>query len=1137
MAKEPRVESNIYDLTGNLANAPADDGYPIAGAVFTPAGPIEKRKVLSQKDFIDTYLMGSTVLPTDHDSIKYIFKLLELNPVYVMRACPVTVLEGISSTGSRLVFDKSFNLLPSYKLFRIVDFPDDFSYFAVTVPDSSESSETCTTYYAESDIIEISSWEDLEYHADENGKIKAGMVFKLDSEDDDAIYFTVPFDTDADDLIESHNVQYIQPAATAVFPDASKKKVRVAEKKSLDRLISNISIWANKDSFNSCVMTSREGYLSARSRLEKEFFSKNIGEIREVVNAIKFAQVSTDDILEDAENDSVVSETQYLSIDGYSYYFAGTGKLGVPRIDAPYAISSPNNFDQISKEYFMLKVMAESGCSDEGGFGRIAISLGGTSAEDSDSQSESNAYVTEFCSKNIPSLFLGELNEHGYSEELIFASNKFISPDPEYLDADEDSGSASDINAIKFAYVALRIRDPQLDGTESSSNGAESDGHRYRIYTWGPDTIGTYQDSSSSASGAAEAEELRKSQETVRHILRRDSESLSDIKWEDISVISLSNASAPFATSKFLSKMLDKLISTEKRKVFSEAGAPEDRRIYDSSNTRLTDYYPVYLRGTLLMTTSEDNPLSSDYFHVTTDTETGRSFYQYYISRDSDNDQLRKVSFAQIAIGNYLYYTGDSYNSYGVNDLSTVSIQRTDHDGTVISLTPVKMSGDPVSLAKFNALLQFYAYKYQKIGMYKGNFISEDRNISVGLATDIFPHAVGHLWSESVDQTTVDQFAIVQKFPAAGSIFQFSYSKDSENDDIIDLTLNYKSGTSRESWTMSFVPGVVNGYGIDQFYTRVENDYFKVVNLMGDGNLGEWLDSYTSPFFGSAVAVPEYNVQYMINAMQELPEYEDGLYYYLLTDSGVIDTSYASAIQALCPALHSWYPVSLPSTSSTADLISFVSVAGLNSFYVRMLAASDRMNINGFSSVMPGSYKLIQSVLSLYRSQSNEFAPNYDINHGTVGMSNPAQSFRKDAREKLLDYKIETLKGGAGTDYYINDNVTAQKTTSYMSENQNVLMVIAAVHECENIAKSYKAELNTAATRKRLEDALNSAIQNRLFKGKAYAPYQYYAVCDASNNPLQVINNNQLVADIYAQFTPSSKVIILNHYIIPLDQA
>jgi len=135
--KEPRVESNIYDLTGNLANAPADDGYPIAGAVFTPAGPIEKRKVLSQRDFIDNYLLSSTVLPTDNESIKFIFKLLELNPVYIIRACPVAVLEGISSTGTKLLFDKSFALLPSYKKLKLAGILDLLNYYSISIPNGT----------------------------------------------------------------------------------------------------------------------------------------------------------------------------------------------------------------------------------------------------------------------------------------------------------------------------------------------------------------------------------------------------------------------------------------------------------------------------------------------------------------------------------------------------------------------------------------------------------------------------------------------------------------------------------------------------------------------------------------------------------------------------------------------------------------------------------------------------------------------------------------------------------------------------------------------------------------------------------------------------------------------------------------
>ena len=1059
--KEPRVESNIYDLTGNLANAPADDGYPIAGAVFTPAGPIEKRKVLSQRDFIDNYLLSSTVLPTDNESIKFIFKLLELNPVYIIRACPVAVLEGISSTGTKLLFDKSFALLPSYKKLKLAGILDLLNYYSISIPNGTTTPDTfyaeataeewvADTDYSEGDVVFVASGNTVNYYSCKEDHTSSAQFSK------DLDYW----------------------AKVSQFP-SSIPGTRIGDTKSLNALFDGIIDAANAQRFNSNIMASAPGYISSRVALTN--ISENIGKFTEVKNAIRLCQAESDKVLASIDTPETVSERNYLSIDGYSYYFQGTGKLGIPKVDAPFAITSPNTISKISREYFMLKVMAEADVTREGGFGRLGVTLG-----------NGDAWGVTFTSCNVPGMLLDEIN----GTELAMTSNRYFVPSD--LTVSEGYNN-------KFAYVALKIADPSAT-SEAAGESSDSDEdspivYRYRIYTWGSKAIG----------GVDELDaDMERNRELVAELL---GVSVSDISWDNpdlFQIVRISRSDSRISVSRFMSKVLDRLINSEKT-VENDISV----QIYDSSNTQ-ADRAHVNFTGTLVMTTSEDNPMSSDFFEVTTDTESKRNFYQYYVSTDADNEEYRKADFLSVTIDDTIYYTGNVQAAGGLP----------------LDLTQVSMSESAVTLDEFSSLLQYHAYVNQGLCIYEGSFVLPDIESEVSFSENLNLQI-----SDPIIQNTMDQFAIVQKFPAAGSVFQFSFNKSEENPDILELELNYKLGTMKENWTMSFVPGVVNGYGIDQFYTRVNNDYFKVVNLAGDGNIGDMLDSYTSPYFGKSVAVPDYNVQYMKDAMQTLPEYEDGLYYYMLTDSGVINPGYASVIQTLCSQLHSWYPVSLPDTMSTADLISFVGSAGLDSYYARMLAASDRMDIAGFSSVIPGSFKLIQSVLSLYRSQSNEFAPNYDLRNGSIGMSNPTQSFKKPARERLLDYKIETLKGGIGTDYYINDNITAQKSTSYMSENQNVLMTIVAVHECESIARSYKAELNTATTRKRLEDALNSALQSRLFKGKAYTPYSYYAVCNASNNPLQVINNNQLVADIYAQFTPSAKVIILNHYIIPLDQS
>jgi hypothetical protein len=168
MAKEPYVKSAVYDMTGGLLPAPADDGYNIAIAVYTPTGPIEKTKVLSQKDFINKYMTRTSMRPDDNMSAIFAYMLLAQNPLYVVRGCPVTFLEGISSKGNHLLFDKNFNLVPSYFKFKIEEIKDSLkSYFikagdyAYTTGDDSEIDPSAIDGAARVNIINEKSLDKL----------------------------------------------------------------------------------------------------------------------------------------------------------------------------------------------------------------------------------------------------------------------------------------------------------------------------------------------------------------------------------------------------------------------------------------------------------------------------------------------------------------------------------------------------------------------------------------------------------------------------------------------------------------------------------------------------------------------------------------------------------------------------------------------------------------------------------------------------------------------------------------------------------------------------------------------------------------------------------------------------------------
>lgn len=921
MAKEAFVSSAVYDLTGGLTSAPADDGYNIIGAAYTPTGPVKKTKVLSQKDFVDKYLTGSTVKADDHMSVLFSYLILAENPLYIIRACPVTILEGISSTGMRLLFDKSFNLLNEYFRFKINEIKDSLNYYYI---------KSGNNVFASGTTSEISS-EDL-----------GGATVNT-----------------------------------------------ISETKSIDAILKDLIAKINTVGANVDIIKARDNTIISRQQFDKA--SPNIGKFTEVIKYSIYNSITSSNMIDKGTN--LVSELNHVAIDGTSYYFRGQGSQEPTSITNPTPINSPDNRVTMIQKYFLLKVLAASNCDMYGAF-----TLG---------LKNCNIAIT-----NTPYASATE-------GKISLISNMNL-----------EKGKLSDASTPKIAIT--------YDGTT------------YNYYN------------------------------------------TTDEVDESLNVYSV-NASN---SAEFIVKVFDRFLSK-----FSDA--------FDSS-----DPSSLLIDGNItLLSTQSSGSLSSDVYAVKSDSDEDFTYY-YYLSNDTNNKDYIKYLFLKLIVGKYYYYTGKMPETEIVPS----------------GLTVVKMDSNAVNAEEFKTLLFKNLYLTQKIGMYGDYFISTSE-LEISSDTNSITTSSG-----KVTQTTTDQFAIVQKFPSTSAVFQFSYSKSNEVEDMIDLSINYKDGTSKVDWTMSFVAGTVDGFGIDQWYTRVKSEYFEVVNLQEEGVTGDILKSYTSPTFGDKVGVPAYDNQYIKDAINEVLEYEDDILYDMIVDGGVIDSGVAQVCQTMATKLNAIYPASLPTDKSTSTLISYVGAANFNHYVARLLAAADREYVAGFSKVIPGSIKIVRSILSLFRNKAVEFAPNFDLNHGTVGVTNLVQDFTKTERELLLDYKIETLKGGINTAYYINDNTTAQPNKSYMSEEQNVRMTNTAIHTLENFVKTYKAELNTSSTRTKAQDGANSALQDRLFKGKQYQPAMYRAVCDDTNNTDQVINDNKLVIDLYASFTPSVKYILLRHYIVPLSE-
>lgn len=954
--KEPYVSSVVYDMTGGLQPAPSDDGYNIVMPVYTPTGPCAKTKVKSQKEFIDKYLTGTKVTPSDDISVMMAYMTLAQNPLYVVRACPQTVLEGIGCTGRHYLFNKEHKLLNSYSEFGI-------------------------------DNIKINTDESQTY-----------VVKQEDTTISDS-------GTNLDDVVSS-------------------------VKKKTQSLVDNTSI----DIINS-------GNQKITSRQELDLGS-NVA----VINTI--TQNSVYDVVSATANSSssaTLGEGSTVSINGTTYYFRGKNEIDSSSMINPTPITLKNNSEEIDPIIFLYLIQEKSGCDHAANGINLQLKKG----DDNLTVKKSGSSLSSF------PLTLNTMDTNAITTDMIEENS---------VDFNKDDTITISSNSI--------------------TNGSNSISNFYLI-----------QDSSSN-----------------NHSFVYLTETTEGIVFTCVGVKEENTTTKVTGSLKLIVSSYEDF---NKAFIKSWIGLSADLAVRATGSMKL--FIP---KSNNLIVNASGLTVSSDGLNDKT--------YYYFVASNENNAKLFEHDFLYIKINDVLYFTNKEAG------LPTSQ--------PLVAETIVQMKIGKCNEIEFKSLLQKYTYEQQSLSLVNDYFVSTSAISSITHSAEIELKKNGNAEVWVVDQTShSEQFAVVQNFPSTVASFQYSYDLDEDSVDtqgsIYDLSLKVKGGEITENWTISFDSGKVDGYGVDQWYTRVQSDYFTIVSLTDDSEHGEILNHFNSDTWGNAVSVPSFDAQFAINALQAVINSEDGVQYDVISDGGIVNTSLASAIESLADQLHSVYLASLPPKELNIEsLKAYVGGAGLQSYETRMLAAGDRININGFSVVLPGSYKLLLQYINLYRNKATEFAPNFNIMNGSVGVSNLVQKWDKEQRESLLDAKIESLKGGVTTDWYINDNVTAQKQKSYMSEDQNVRMTNTAIHLCENEAKQYIGQLNTASLRESVTNNLTKVIQDRLFKGHdKYSPAQYKVVCDDTNNPSTVINANQLVISLYGSFTPSVKYVLLEHFIQPLS--
>lgn len=143
-------------------------------------------------------------------------------------------------------------------------------------------------------------------------------------------------------------------------------------------------------------------------------------------------------------------------------------------------------------------------------------------------------------------------------------------------------------------------------------------------------------------------------------------------------------------------------------------------------------------------------------------------------------------------------------------------------------------------------------------------------------------------------------------------------------------------------------------------------------------------------------------------------------------------------------------------------------------------------------------------------------------NRGTLSVINENKVFSRDQIGVLYDRNINSVKYIQGSGFVMFGQKTAQLKASALDRINVRRTLIYIEVNIENFLNSFVFENNTHQTRLRVF----SIIDNFLAGIKAAdGLYDYNVVCDESNNPPSVIDQNQLNVDIYVQPTKTIEFI------------
>jgi len=487
-----------------------------------------------------------------------------------------------------------------------------------------------------------------------------------------------------------------------------------------------------------------------------------------------------------------------------------------------------------------------------------------------------------------------------------------------------------------------------------------------------------------------------------------------------------------------------------------------------------------------------------------------------------------KIKDAYIRIGDYVFYTGKIDENIIINPNLTV-VKLSDNPMTYNQFlrSVIRNAGDIYDILINNSGDGFFIYNYINV------FSDSSQDYLVISGSPGFDESLFQLpYEEFDDRLNNARFAIINKNPSRAKLLQYILSQSKDDSDIYNLGITYKSETI--NYEISFTRDKVNGNGRSIYYTYVNelNEYIHILELNSD--ILPSPEIISQPF-GNEVPISQPEPDDYSRAFERFLEPE-GVYYDFLFDAGYVNSSVARTIYKVATEIYAQGLITLENNSDPSQLILARNETGIERWQCKFITP-------WIPDTTVADFLIWISPLAIYlekiysnKDSSKEFAPLFGPNNSIISY-NVKTNFTKDQRELLLDNQINTIfddKSIGGR--YFNLDLTSQKVDSSLSDGNNVRMINIGAHIADNAMKFFIGKFNTVDTRKEVTEILTLQLQRRLQFNQLYPLYNFKVVCNESNNPVNIIENRELVVDILYQFTPGIRYIKVYQKIYKLSQ-